>query len=52
MKGDEQMASTFGGLNIAGSGLRASNASLNTTANNGSTIVMYICPSTSCLNFP
>ena len=28
------MASTFGGLNIAGSGLRAANASLNTTANN------------------
>ena len=25
------MASTFGGLNIAGSGLRAANASLNTT---------------------
>ena len=28
------MASTFGGLNIAGSGLRAANAALNTTANN------------------
>lgn len=28
------MASTFGGLNIAGSGLRAANAYLNTTANN------------------
>ncbi len=28
------MASTFGGLNIAGSGLRAANANLNTTANN------------------
>lgn len=28
------MASTFGGLNIAGSGLRAANASMNTTANN------------------
>ena len=28
------MASTFGGLNIAGSGLRVANASLNTTANN------------------
>lgn len=28
------MSSTFGGLNIAGSGLRASNAALNTTANN------------------
>ena len=28
------MASTFFGLNIAGSGLRAANASLNTAANN------------------
>ncbi len=28
------MASTFGGLNIAGSGLRVANAALNTTANN------------------
>ena len=28
------MPSTFFGLNIAGSGLRAANAALNTTANN------------------
>ena len=28
------MASTFFGLNIAGSGLRAANAALNTAANN------------------